>query len=430
MRQKRIAQHLQRLQYFRVKSLGQNHADGAHGAFQKSRSMPCWSPRRWLVAIVLVTLPGALSADTIYLRNGTVLEGHIIRQNITSIILRSPERVYSIPKRTVRRVTYGPMRSAAVVREEQAKQKRELLAKQRAQEALRRKQQEAAEAERQRQARLEQEKIEQKRLKEEQLRREQQEQERRSELEKRQKQEEEEKRKAAERKRLEEEKESQVRTELEKKRIALERQARLKKEREAKHRHERSRGIFQLTGGRRINAIVIRAEGEHLLLATGHGQLLIKRNDLEKVIIQTQSGPSTIPAADVRGVEEEGEKKTVRLSGGAAIQPNTVRRGDDYYLRTPKGDIRLSSEEAQHLGLPAPTFEKAQLKNGDYARIRLQGGLEIEGVVRQIVTHQLVLQTATGQLIIEPAQIEASRIVAPPAKAKGLFARLLGLVGL
>ncbi len=103
---------------------------------------------RSLLLILLVVAPFvALSADTIYLKNGQTLTGDIVQQSRTEISIQTTAGVKRVQKTTIRRVVFSSRQDGAA-REEAARKARqqEEAARKAREEAVRKQQQ--AEAER------------------------------------------------------------------------------------------------------------------------------------------------------------------------------------------------------------------------------------------------------------------------------------------
>ncbi|MCP5484605.1 MAG: hypothetical protein H7A22_03645 [Spirochaetales bacterium] len=113
------------------------------------------SLRKKLRLLLLVfLLPCALMAETIYLKNGGVVNGTIVGQTRTEVRIRTAQGVQVIQKDDIRRIVYGNEEAERLAREAELRRQQE--AERLRQEELQRQQEEEAarqaEAERQRQA--------------------------------------------------------------------------------------------------------------------------------------------------------------------------------------------------------------------------------------------------------------------------------------
>lgn len=103
---------------------------------------------RSLLLILFVVAPFvALSADTIYLKNGQTLTGDIVQQSRTEISIQTTAGVKRVQKTTIRRVVFSSRQDGAAREEAARKARQQEEAARKAREAAARKQQQA-EAER------------------------------------------------------------------------------------------------------------------------------------------------------------------------------------------------------------------------------------------------------------------------------------------
>lgn len=89
-----------------------------------------------LRALLLAALfsVSTLAAETIFLRSGKTIEGQVLRQDRTKVVIRTAGGIQTIPKSLIRRITYG--KDAAAIQKEKEAQARK--AEQERQAALRR----------------------------------------------------------------------------------------------------------------------------------------------------------------------------------------------------------------------------------------------------------------------------------------------------
>ena len=422
----------------------------ARGSMNPKARPPMHAAAAWLCAgglgfLLLGGTPASLLADTLYLRDGTVLQGRIVGQNRQSVTLKIGPARRTIPKVRIRRLTYGPAPDSV----EAARLKK--VAEERRREAMRRRAEELERAEAQKRQDEERRKAEEARK--------EQEQERERQDAARKKQEEEQKRtEALQRKREEDQRqaeeqkkkqEDQQQEEVLRKKAEADRQEqeaiRMKEEEERRRRqteaqkkqealelarrlqHERSRGIFVLSGGRELAGVVTKIENGRLFLKTTTGLLILDRGDIEKVRIQAKNGPAVLGAADIRG-EIEPSAKELAFSNRKITRAQLQSRGTDHYVDTGKGLIRLTEEEAAEYGLRGAPPPGAEPGIGQYGVARLRGGTDVHGTLVSRDANEVVIRTDRGLIYLLTPEIVYMRSAAQPRPAS-FFDRLLGRSG-
>ncbi len=376
-----------------------------------------------LVCLVLVlVLPEVASADTVFLRNGSRLEGRVVMQNRTTVTIRTAERTITVRKTEIRRLTYGALSDP-----EEARREREAKARKAREAEERRQAAEKARAQREQRAKEEQLRREQQELQEAEVQKKRQEEEHRLVEEQRREGERrlvEERKRAEESRRLEEERKREEERTKKAEAERREREERSRREEESRRlaelrKHQYSRGVFVLSGGRQVSGVVERRVGQTAYVRTSSGLFILQPRDIEKVIIQTQTGPKTIRPGELRGVIES-EAPRLEISG-RRIEPDQVQRvGADFYARTPQGLFRLDDGEVAALGLRRDAPPGPEPVIGENGVFRLAGGTEVQGRLVSRDAHELVVRAEQGLVFLAAGEVVFARKAPAPAQRSWL----------
>lgn len=195
-------------------------------------------------------------------------------------------------------------------------------------------------------------------------------------------------------------------------------------------RLQQTEGMIELWSGQRFQGVVLRRDGEWLLVEMEKGVMPFRISEVESISVNvTRNGVAVreiLRGEQIVGRQQSAsdESRLVLQSGQGIAAEKPAYDGLHHIAETELGRLRFENEDL-YSGQAAPVARQPQtLSEGDRIQLRLSGGQELSGVLLLKSPQEWIVATALGQMSLKPDDI----VYALPADAAppSLWARTRG----